>query len=155
MFGDDDIRQLKRHGGRRCSPFRRRQLRRGGSNVGEWQIKRERASLAGRTAKLNFAAQQACEFTADRQPQAGPAVLAARARICLLKGLEDDALFIQSNSNTRIGYLEGDHRSGAVENRMIFGPSFRSDRQSQAYGAVLGEFESVRKQVDRKRVVEG
>ena len=67
MFRHDDIGQLEWHRGRYRSPFRRCQLRRGRSDVGERQIQCERAALAGRAAKLNFAAQQACEFTADGQ----------------------------------------------------------------------------------------
>ena len=74
------------------------------------QVESERAALAGSAAQLNFAAQQAGQFAADRQPQAGAAVLAAGAGICLLEGLEDDALLLGRNADAGIGDLEGDDR---------------------------------------------
>src|SRR5579864_9755073 len=91
-------------------------------NIRQREVKSERAALAGCAAQLNFAAQQAGEFAADRQAQASASVLAAGAGICLLEGLEDDALLIESDSNAGIGNLEGHHRSRPAENGMILGP---------------------------------
>src|ERR1700680_3570537 len=116
-----------------------RHSRRSRPHVGQRQIKRERAALAGGAAKLNFAAQQAGQFAADRQAQSGASILTAGAGICLLEGLEDDALFIESDSDAGIGDLEGDDRSGPVENWMILAPSLFGDRYGQAHRTVLGE----------------
>ena len=71
-----------------------RRLRRR-ADVGLRQIEREGAALAGRAAELNFAAEQAGEFAADGEAEAGAAVLAAGAGVGLLEGLEDDALLFR------------------------------------------------------------
>ncbi len=117
------------------------------SDIGLRQVKGERAALAGRAAQLNFAAQQAGQFAADGQSQSGSAVLAAGAGVCLLEGLEDDALFLRRNADAGIGDFEGDDRRGAAENRMIFAPSFRSQRYGQMHAALFGELECIRQQV--------
>ena len=67
--------------------------------------------LPGRAAQLNFASQQAGQFAADRQSQAGTAILAAGACIRLLERLEDDPLLFGRNANAGIGHLEGNDRS--------------------------------------------
>ena len=71
----------------------------GRPHIGLRQIQRESAALAGRAAKLDFAAEQAGEFAADGQAQTGSAVLAAGAGVCLLEGLEDDALLVERDSD--------------------------------------------------------
>ena len=106
MFRHNDIRQLNRQVRRGCFPIRQRQPRCGRSNIRQRQIQRERAALAGRAAKLNLAAQQASQFTADGQAQARASVFTAGAGICLLEGLEDDALFVESDSDAGIRDLE-------------------------------------------------
>ena len=81
--------------------------------------------LPGRAAQLNLATEQAGQFAADRQPQAGAAVFAAGAGVCLLEGLEDDALLFGRNADPGIGNLEGHDRGAAFEDRMIFAPAAR------------------------------
>ena len=90
-------------------------------------------------AKLNFSAQQAGEFPTDRQAQTGTSVLAAGAGICLLEGLEDDALFIKRDSDAGIGDLEGNDRRCATQDRMIFAPSFAATDTAARTGAMFGE----------------
>ena len=98
------------------------------TDVGLRQIESERAAGAGDAAELNFTAEQAGEFAADRKTKAGAAVLAAGAGIGLLEGFEDDALFFRRNADAGVGDFEGDDRCGALENRMIA----RSSRRRQA-----------------------
>jgi len=74
------------------------------------QIQSEGAAFAGSAAQLNFSTEQTREFAADGQPQTRSAVFAAGAGICLLKGLEDDALLLLRNADAAIGNLKGDHR---------------------------------------------
>ena len=76
--------------------------------IGLRQVERERAALVGRAAQLNFATQEACQFTANREAQTGAAVLAARAGIRLLESLKDNALFLGRNSDTRVRDFERD-----------------------------------------------
>ena len=82
--------------------------------------------LSGRAAQLDFAAQQVGQFAADRQAQAGAAVLAAGAGIGLLEGLEDDSLLFRRDADAGVGHLERHHRSRASQDRMIA----RSSRSS-------------------------
>ncbi len=94
-----------------------------GPDVGLRQVEREGAALARRAAQLNFAAQQAGQFAADGQAQAGAAVLAAGAGIRLLEGLEDDALLFGGNADAGVGDLERNDRRRAAENRMVCAPA--------------------------------
>src|SRR5207249_8511308 len=87
------------------------------------------------------------ELAADRQAEPGAAILAARARIGLLKRLEDDPLFFQRNANTRVAHLEGNDRSGRLQNRVFRAPAAPSDGYIEPDTAVFGELEGVRKQV--------
>ena len=64
-----------------------------------------------------------------------------------MEGLEDDALFIESNPDAGVGNLEGHDRRRSAENRMIFAPSFLGDRHGQPDRTVLGELECVRQQI--------
>ena len=85
----------------------------GGADVGLRQVEGEGAALAGRAAQLDFAAEQAGQFAADGQAQAGAAVLAAGAGVGLLEGLEDDALLFRRDADAGVGDLEGDDGTGA------------------------------------------
>ncbi len=102
---------LKPHGGDRS-------LRRGGrvidpplqggdrAGIPQRQVQRERAADARRAAQMNLPAEQIRQFAADRQTEAGAAVLAARARIGLLERLEDDALLLRRNADAGVGDFE-------------------------------------------------
>src|SRR5208283_1870148 len=111
------------------------------------QIQSEGASLARSAAKLDFAAEQAGELAADSQPQSRSSVFPAGARICLLEGLENDALFIESNSNPRICDLEGDYRRRSAEDWMILAPPSRRHRYRQTHRTMFRKFERVLQQV--------
>ena len=106
-----------------CRSFRLDEGGSGGADVGLRQVEREGAALAGVAAQLDFAAEQVGQFAADGQAETGAAVLAAGARIGLLEGLEDDALFFRRDADAGIGDLEGDHRTGAGEDGMIGAPA--------------------------------
>ena len=106
---------------------------RGRTNIGLRQVQRERAALARSAAQLDFAAQQAGQFAADRQTQSGSAVLAAGAGVCLLERLEDDSLFFDGNADAGVGNLEGHHRGGLAENRMVLAPAALGHRHGQAH----------------------
>ncbi len=82
--------------------------------------------LPGSAAQLDFATQQAGQLAADRQTQPRSAVLAAGAGICLLEGLEDDALLVRWNANAGVRDFKSNHRCRFSENRVIL----RSTRSS-------------------------
>ena len=65
----------------------------------------------GRAAQLDLAAEQAGQLAADRQTEAGAAVLAAGAGVGLLEGLEDDALLLGRDADAGVGHLERDDAS--------------------------------------------
>ena len=79
------------------------------------QVKRKCAAHAGRAGQTDFAAQQAGDFAADRQPQAGAAVFAARAAVGLLKRFENDLLLLERNADSGIGYRKCQHLLTAVQ----------------------------------------
>ena len=56
--------------------------------------------------QLDFAAEQVCEFAADRQTKARAAVTPTGAGVRLLEGLEYDALLLRRNADASIGHLE-------------------------------------------------
>ena len=75
------------------------------------QVERERAALPGRAGQADLAAQQPRDLAADRQAQAGAAVLAAGAAVGLLEGLEDDLLLVRRDADAGVGDGEGEHRA--------------------------------------------
>src|SRR6202008_1413649 len=76
------------------------------------QVQRERATTSRRARKLNFTTEQAGDLAADRQAQARPAILPARAPVGLLEGLEDDLLLVERNADSRVLDREGKYRPG-------------------------------------------
>src|SRR5271165_2315392 len=106
-FSCPDCGQLKRWGIRASFPVQKRCTGHGWAHIGLRQVKSKGASLAGGASQLNLTSQQTSQFAADRQPQPGPAVLAAGAGICLLESLEDDALLVRRNSDASISDFEG------------------------------------------------
>ena len=78
------------------------------------QIEGKGAAFSGVLRKLDFAAEQAGQFAADGQTQAGAAVFAAGARIGLLECFEYDALLLRRDADASIRDLEGDDGAGAV-----------------------------------------
>ena len=68
------------------------------------------AALAGRALQMDFAAEQARQFAADRKAEAGAAIFAAGAGVGLLERLEDQLLLVLRDADAGIGHFEGDHR---------------------------------------------
>ena len=102
---------------RHCGALRRRgrapeltAARRAG--VGERQVQRERAALARLAAEADLAAEQGRELAADREAEAGAAVLAARAGVGLLERLEDQLLLLGRDADAGVGDHERDRRAG-------------------------------------------
>ena len=57
--------------------------------------------------QLDFTTQQCRKFTADRESQTRAAVLAAGARVSLLKCLEDQLLLLGSDPDSAIRHRDG------------------------------------------------
>src|SRR6202035_3734370 len=106
------FRRLHRRPAGRLRPRRRDQAGQGRPRVGLGQVERERTAVARRAYQVNLAAEQACDLPADRQAQAGASVLAARAAVGLLKGLEDNVLFVGGNADAGIRDREGEDSAG-------------------------------------------
>ena len=119
----------------------------GRSDILERQVERERAALARRAVQLDLAAEQIGKLAADRQAEAGAAILAAGAGVGLLERLEDDLLLLGGNADAGIGDLEGDDGGGLAQDRMIGGPAACGPGDAQPHAAVLGELEGVGEQV--------
>ena len=96
---------------------------------------------------MDFAAEQAREFAADRKAKTGAAVFAAGAGVRLLECLEDQLLLLQGNADAGIGDLEGDHGRRGVEHRMIRAPTAECAGDLQPHFAFAGELEGVGEQV--------
>ena len=103
--------------------------------------------LPGMAAQLDLAAEQVGKLAADRQAEAGAAVLAAGAGIGLLEGLEDDPLLLGRDADAGVRHLECDDRGRLREARMIRAPSAPGDSDAELDAAVLGELEGVGQQV--------
>ena len=111
------------------------------------QVECEHAPLPRHAAQSNLAAQQAGQLTADGQPKTSAAVFAAGAGIRLLKRLEDNPLFLERNTNPRVGDLEGNNRSGPAQDRVVLAPSSLGYRNRKTYTALLGELECIGQQI--------
>src|SRR6202043_3706296 len=101
----------------------------------------------GRLAQLDPAAKQTGKLPADRQPQAGPAVFPAGARVCLLKRLKDNPLLLGGDADASVGDLKRHDGCGASQNRMVTAPTTGGHRHGKLYTAVFGELERVGQQV--------
>ena len=72
---------------------------------------------------MDFAAEQARQFAADGEAEAGAAIFPAGAGVGLLERLEDQLLLFQGNADAGVGHLEGDHGRRMVEDRMFGAPA--------------------------------
>ena len=117
------------------------------AGVVERQVKGERAALTVRADQADFTSQQRGQFAADRQPQSGAAILAAGARVGLLKGLENQALLLRRDADARVFDGERDDLLGLAEHRMIGGPARGGKADSDGHVAVGGELHGVGEQV--------
>src|SRR5438552_11385071 len=70
--------------------------------VGERQVELEGTALSRVARQADLPAKQAGQLTADRQPEAGAAVLPARRAVGLLKCLEDDPLLVCRDADAGI-----------------------------------------------------
>ena len=97
-----DARRAQAEPGCRRSCARGRQW----TDVLRRQVQRKRTAALRYAAQVNLAAEQVCEFAADRESEAGAAVFAAGRGVGLLECLEDDLLFLGRNADTGVGDLE-------------------------------------------------
>src|SRR5579859_5270548 len=132
--------------GRQCGADSRVQ-RHARPDILDRQIEREGRPRAGQAAQVNFAAEQVCQFAADRQSQAGAAVFATGRGVGLLECLEDDLLLLRRNADAGIGDFECDHRRRLAEHRMIAAPAAQCGADIEPDAALRGELEGVRQEV--------
>ena len=119
-----------------------------GGHVVQGQVEREGAPLAERALDPDLAAEQPGDLPADRQAQAGAAVLAAGARVGLLERLEDDLQLVRRDADAGVAHRERDDRGPPGR-----GPGGRRSsppwpgRPAGSTLPVLGELEGVGQQV--------
>ena len=101
----------------------------------------------GRAREPDLAAQQRGELPADRETEAGAAVLPARARVGLLKRLEDQPLLLGSDPDAGVADFDGDAARHEAEDGMVRRPARRDRLHAHRHLALRGELERVREQV--------
>ena len=117
------------------------------ADIGLGQVEGEGAAQPGHAAQLDLTAQQAGQLAADRQAEAGAAVLAAGAGVGLLECLEDDPLFFLRDADAGVRHLERHDAGSALEDRMVGAPAGCRRRHREAHPALLGELEGVGEEV--------
>src|SRR6185312_294144 len=117
------------------------------AHVVEWDVKREGAASARSAAQPDLAAEQGRQFAADGKPETCAAVLARGAGIGLLEGFEDDLLLVGGDADAGVLDRDRHHHRRLVEDGMTGRPTGFGHLRVQAYAALLGELEGVRKQV--------
>src|SRR5580693_3788878 len=115
--------------------------------VDERQEERERAALAGGRDELDLAAEHARDLPADREPEAGAAVLAAGRAVRLLERLEDDLLLVGLDADARVADGERDGAPGAREALVLRAPAGVDGLDLERHPPALGELEGVGEQV--------
>ena len=121
--------------------------RTGRASKAHGQEEREGRPHSGRTAQLDFAAEQARQLSADGEPETGAAVFSARRRIGLLESLEDDLLLLGRNADAGVCDFEGNDASRRAEHGVPGRPAFAGRKDLEVHPAALGELEGVRQQV--------
>ena len=115
--------------------------------VDQRQVEGEGAALARRALEPDLAAEQAGDLAADRQAQAGAAVLAAGAvSACWNASKMTPACPWGCRCRCR-DHGEGDHRVGAVEQLVLRAPAAGGELGLERDAAPLGELEGVGEQV--------
>ena len=127
--------------------FAQRVDRAGRTDILDGQIENERAALVRRAAKLDFAAEQICQFAADGQSQSGSAVLSTGAGVRLLERFENDLLLFEWDADARVGDFERHYRLRLIENRVLRAPAPDRGGDVEPHAAVLGELEGVGQQI--------
>ena len=102
-------RQARRGDSLPASSAVRRAARAARARVHQRQVKREGAALSRRAGQADLAAQQLGQLAADRQAQAGAAVLAAGRAVGLLERLEDDLLLVARDADAGVRHRERNH----------------------------------------------
>ena len=104
--------------------------------------------LPWRAVQADFAAEQVRQLAADRQSQAGAAVLAARAGVGLLERLEDDFLLVGRDADAGVASPRRPPPTAArLEDRVLGVQPMSSPRRRRPHRSVLGELERVGQQV--------
>ena len=111
------------------------------------QIEGEGAADSLLAGDVELAVQQAGNFAADCQPQAGAAVTPRRAGVGLLECLEDQPHFICRDADATVAHAEGDDQRRVRKARVGGIPALAGNTRRQADAALAGEFERVRQQV--------
>ena len=114
---DGDAR-FDRHGGDALGRGQRR-------HVDRRQEQRERAAASDRAREPDLAAEQPRDFAADRQAEAGAAVLAAGRAVGLLERFEDDLVLVRRDADAGVFDLERDDVGRAIEAGMAQSSSRR------------------------------
>src|SRR5205085_5610152 len=115
-FGGGNMENSRLRGRNRTGGCRPRGRRR--TDVFQRQIQRKGAARAGRTAQMDFAAQEVRQLAADRKTKPRSTVLAAGARVGLLECLENDLLLFQRDADASVRYLERHYRRRLIEHRV-------------------------------------
>ena len=115
--------------------------------IDDREVEGEGAPLAGRALDPDLAAEEPGDLPADREAEAGAAVLAAGAGVGLLEGLEDDAVLVRGDADAGVADGEGDHGAGGVEDLVVRVPPAGGERRLERHRPPLGELEGVGEQV--------
>src|SRR6185436_21167554 len=111
------------------------------------QVERERAADPGVADQPDLSAEQTGDLAADREPEAGAAVLAAGGPVGLLEWLEDDPVLLRIDPDAGVRHPECHDRWRRTERAMVAGPPVPCKRDVQPHRAALGELERVGEQV--------
>ncbi|GAA3067988.1 hypothetical protein GCM10020254_09650 [Streptomyces goshikiensis] len=109
------------------------------------QVEGEGAALARCALRGDGPAEELGDLTADGEPEAGAAVLAAGGAVGLLEGAEDGFQLLLGDADSRVPYPEGDDGSAAAQTCGDLGARRRFDAELDA--AALGELDGVGEQV--------
>src|ERR1700730_8864824 len=137
------LRALRRGNAPHWSSQRYNWLRCWGTGIFQRQVERKDAASSGGALQLNFAAEECCQLTADREAQTGPAVFPASARIGLLKRLENTLLLLGQDTYSGVGDLEGYDRTRVIQDRVAGAPAVARRRNCEAHAACFSEFEGI------------
>ena len=119
-----------------------------GPGVVQRQVEREGAALPVHAGQPDLAAEQRGQLAADRQAEAGAAVLARGAGVGLLEGLEDEPLLLRRDADAGVLDRERDHllRAGCSTGWSALQPAV-ARRDAHVDVALRGELDGVRQQV--------
>src|SRR5262249_46922936 len=126
---------------------RRRLLRQEVAYVALRQVERERRAAPERRAHVDLAAEQARDLAADREAEAGPAVLPAGGAVGLLERFEDQLLLGRRDADAGVDDGERDHAPGALQHRVLEVDRLRREPEAQLDVPIAGELERVREEV--------